>query len=167
MERLRWPQVWVCSRSQHTELSSCCCLGYKPRAVLQLGTPGIEKCCGRWCTNFSCSCWPFSFPASGTVGCSQQGSAVGAGVVWAVFYPSRFLLVCLCWEGLICSCLFPRIFLWLNLLNYLNAAYLMHSRSAPYFVLLNILANSWYFSGLLVFYIFILLLGSSAERHQR
>lgn len=88
--------------------------------------------CERWCTTF-CSCWSFSFPTTGILVVFPGRPAVGVGVVWAVFYPSRIVLVCPCWEGLMCSCLFPRIFLWLmNLSNYLNASYLMHSRSAPY-----------------------------------
>lgn len=109
--------------------------------------------CQRWCTTFCSSCWPFSFPTSGNlVVFPGRLIGVGGGGVWALLCPSRTGLVCPCWEDLRCSCLFPRIFLCLkNLLNCLNAAYLMHSRSAPYFVLLNILANSRYFWGLFFF----------------
>lgn len=115
-------------------------------------------CCERWCTTF-CSCWPFSFPTGGIlVVFPGRLIGVGEGGVWAVLCPRRIGFVCPCWEGLRCSCLFPRIVSCLmNLLNYLNAAHLMHSRSAPYFVLLNILANSRYFSGLFFFFYMLML----------
>lgn len=110
------------------------------------GDPWLLNCCVVWevMLHFCCSCWPFSFPASGIlVVFPGRLRGVAVVVVWAVLYPSTTGLIYPYWEGLRCSCFFPRIFLWLmNLLNYLNAAYLMHSRSALYFALLNNLANS-------------------------
>lgn len=141
-------QLMQCGRSQHTELSSCCCLDCTAQSCLcSWGPLAFKLLCGvRGDAPLPVVlAGPSAFQLVALGLCSQEGSEEWQWVLCELCCIPVQLgwSVCPYWEGLRCSCLFPRIFLWLmNLPDYLNAAYLVHCRSALYFALLNNLANS-------------------------